>query len=55
MGIFKGEGFEVDAGEIEKGVLIVGAKVAVGLIVCGVRTVKSCMDLSLNGVEGIQY
>ena len=55
LGIFQGEGFEVDTGEVEERILIVGAKVAVGLVVCGIRAVESCVDLCLDGVKAVQY
>lgn len=55
LGIFQGEGFEVDAGEVEERVFVVGAEVAVCLVVCSIDTVESCVDFCLDGVKGVQY
>lgn len=52
--VFEGEGFEVDAGEVEEGVFVVGAEVAVGLVVGGVCAVEGCVNFGFDGVKGVK-
>ena len=45
---------EIDAGEVEQGVLVVGAVVAGGLIVGGIDAVEGRVDFGLDAVEGVE-
>ena len=55
LGVFQGEGFEVDAGEVEERVFVVGAEVAVCLVVRSIDPVESGVDFGLDRVKGVQY
>ena len=54
LGVLFGEGGEVDAGEVEEGVFIVGAEVEGGLVVGGVDAVEGGVDFGLDAVEGVE-
>ena len=54
MGVGGGEGGDVDAGEVEEGVLVVGAVVFVGLVVAGVYAVEGGVDFGFDGVESVE-
>lgn len=54
LGVFEGERFEVDAGEVEESVFVVGAEVGFGLEVAGVCTVEGGVDFRLDRVEVIE-
>ena len=49
-----GEGVEVNAGEVEKGIFVVGTEVESGLVVGGVDAVEGGVDFGFNAVEGVE-
>jgi len=54
LGFGGGEGVEVDAGEVEEGVLVVSAVVAGGLVVGRVDAVEGRVHFGLDAVEGVE-
>ena len=54
LGVGGGEGGDVDAGEVEEGVFVVGAVVFVGLVVAGVYAVEGGVDFGFDRVEGVE-
>ena len=54
LGVVRGEGGEVDAGEVEEGVFVVGAEVEGGLVVGGVDAVEGGVDFGFHAVEGVE-
>ena len=54
LGVGGGEGGDVDAGEVEEGVFVVGPVVFVGLVVAGVDAVEGGVDFGFDGVEGVE-
>ena len=54
MCVCGGEGGDVDAGEVEEGVLVIGTVVFVGLVVAGIDAVEGGVDFGLDGVKGIE-
>lgn len=54
LGFGGGEGVKVDAGEVEEGVLVVGAVVARGLMVGRVDAVEGRVHFGFDAVEGVK-
>ena len=54
MGVCGGEGGDVDAGEVEEGVFVVGAVVFISLVVAGINAVEGGVDFRLDGVEVVE-
>ena len=55
LGFFWRKGLiEIDAGQVEEGVLVVGAVVAGGLVVGGIDAVEGRVDFGLDTVEGVK-
>ena len=54
VGLGGGELCDVDAGEVEEGVAVVGGEVLLGLVVAGVCAVEGGVYLGLDGVEGVE-
>ena len=54
MGVCGREGGDIDAGEVEEGVFVVGTVVFVGLVVAGVDAVEGGVNFSLDGVKSIE-
>ena len=54
LGVRRGEGGEVDAGEVEEGVFVVGAEVERGLVVGGVDAVEGRVHFGFDAVEGVE-
>ena len=48
------EGGEVDAGEVEEGVFVVGAEVEGSLVVGGIDAVEGGVDFGFDTVEGVE-